>query len=218
MKINQFWLRCTGLIGALGGLILFVGDMLLYYDESSVFLKQNMGNASDFRITASAVSTLFATWFYIIGLVQVYYAFKTVNPILRNAVIILFGAVLITFGIVHGEYIAIATSAKLSIQHNINIEIATSLASKINQTLRLFVYPFVAVLSFLFFSAVLKRKTLYPRWIVFFFPLIPFLIQNYVTKYLPNNLWIIIDGGYLNLILIVFFLASTISLWNTKTV
>lgn len=218
MKINQFWLRCTGLIGAFGGLILFVGDMLLYYDESSVFLMQNMGNASDFRITASAVSALFATWFYIIGLAQVYYAFKTVNPILRNAVIILFGAVLITFGIVHGEYIAIATSAKLSIQHNINIEIATSLASKINQTLRLFVYPFVAVLSFIFFSAVLKRKTLYPRWIVFFFPLIPFLIQNYVTKYLPNNLWIIIDGGYLNLILIVFFLASTISLWNTKTV
>jgi uncharacterized membrane protein len=138
------------------------------------------------------------------------------KPIYRNGVLIFFGSILIAFGIVHGAFLAIATSAKLATEHNLDMSDAASLSEKINGILRLFVYPLVGILSILFISQVWKRKTLYPKWIILFFPLIPFLIEDLVTKYLPNNIWIVVKGGYLNIILVIFFTASTIALWNIK--
>ena len=216
MKMSQFWIRVLGVFGILGGLILFAGDMLLYYDPVNISLKRNMGNASDFRIMASGVCALFAAWFYMLGLGQVYYAFKTTKPFFRNGMLISFGGILISYGIVHGAFLAIATTAKLATEHSLNINEAVLLSEKTNEILRLFVYPLFGILSILFIGQVWKRKTLYPRWIILFFPLIPFLIEDLVTKYLQNNIWIIIKGGYLNIILVVFFTASTIALWNIK--
>ncbi len=213
--MSQFWIRIFGVFGILGGLILFAGDMLLYYDPENMSFKKNMGNASDFRIIASGVCALFATWFYMLGLGQVYHAFSITKPIFRNGVLIFFGSILIAFGIVHGAFLAIATTAKLATEHNLDINRAVLLAEKTNKILRLFVYPLVGILSILFISQVWKRKTLYPRWIIIFFPLIPFLIEDLVTKYLTDSIWIIIKGGYLNIILVIFFSASTIALWNT---
>lgn len=216
MEINQFWIRVLGIFGILGGLILFAGDMLLYYDPISTNFKQNMGNASDFRIIASGVCALFATWFYMGGLAQIYCAFKTTKPIFKNGVLICFGCILIAFGIVHGAFLAIATTAKLATENKLDINNAVFLSEKINEILRLFVYPIVGILSILFISQVWKGKTLYPKWIIIFFPLIPFLLEDLVCKYLPNHIWIIVKGGYLNLILVIFFMASTIALWNIK--
>ncbi|WP_248722846.1 DUF6796 family protein [Seonamhaeicola sp. ML3] len=137
MKAKLFWIRILGISGILGGLILFAGDMLLYYDPVNMSLKQNMGNASDLRITASGVCALFATWFYMLGLGQVYYAFKHTKYVLRLSVTMLFGSILIAFGIVHGAFIAIATTAKLATEHSINIKDAAVLLSEnINETIR----------------------------------------------------------------------------------
>lgn len=216
MKMSQFWIRVLGVFGILGGLILFAGDMLLYYDPVNLNLKQNMGNASDFRIIVSGVCALFAAWFYLLGLGQVYYALKITKPIFRNGILISFGCILISYGIVHAAFIAIATTAKLANEHSLDINKAVLLSEKTNEILRLFVYPLFGILSILFISQVWKRKTLYPRWIILFFPLIPFMIEDLVTKYLQNNIWIIVKGGYLNIILIIFFTASTIALWNIK--
>jgi hypothetical protein len=66
----------------------------------------------------------------------------------------------------------------------------------------------------MFMSQVWKRKTLYTRWMLLFYPLIPFLFQGLLAKMLTGNAWTIIIGGYLNLILVVFFIASTIALWR----
>tara|TARA_B100000768_G_scaffold40692_1_gene39572 strand:- start:121 stop:792 length:672 start_codon:yes stop_codon:yes gene_type:complete len=216
MKMSQYWIRVLGVFGILGGLILFAGDMLLYYDPVNMSLKRNMGNASDFRIIASGVCALFAAWFYMLGLGQVYYAFKTTKPLFRNGMLISFGGILISYGIIHGAFLAIATTAKLATEHSLDINEAVLLSEKTNEILRLFVYPLFGILSILFISQVWKRKTLYPRWIILFFPLIPFLIEDLVTQYLQNNIWIIIKGGYLNIILVIFFTASTIALWNIK--
>lgn len=217
MKINQFWLRIMGISGILGGLLLFTGDMLFYYDASNTNLKLNMGNASDNRIIASGITALLSSWLYILGLGQVYYAFRPTKTLIRNIVVISFGGILISYGVVHAAYVAIAATAKLSIQYELDMGSATALASKTNQMLRLLVYPVFAVLSVLFINQVWKRKTLYPRWMILFFPLIPFLFQGLISKLLSDSLWVIIVGGYLNLILVIFFTASTIALWNSKT-
>ncbi|WP_106794697.1 DUF6796 family protein [Aquimarina sp. Aq78] len=216
MKINQFWIRVFGIFGIIGGLILFAGDMLFYYDSSNTNLRENMGKASDLRIITSGVTALLAAWFYMLGVVQVYHAFKPSKPVLRNTILFCFGAIVIAYGVIHGVYVSIATSAKLATQNNLDMNEAVSLAVETNNVLRLFVYPIFGLLSILFIVQVWKRKTLYPRWIILFFPLIPFLIQGFICKNLSGSTWIIVCGGYLNIILIIFFIASTIALWNIK--
>ncbi|MDO5969283.1 hypothetical protein Q4Q35_05635 [Flavivirga aquimarina] len=161
MNINHFWVRVMGLSGILGGLILFAGDMLLYYDPINTSLNQNMGNASDLRIITSGVSALFGTWFYIIGMGQVYYAFKPTNTISKNIVMASFASILIAFGIVHGAFIAIATSAKLATEYNLDMKSTISLALETNNIMRLFVYPIFAILSFVFITQVWKKRTSY---------------------------------------------------------
>ncbi len=219
MISNKFWLRAAGLSGILGGLILFAGDMLFYYDSAGTDLQMNMGHASDLRIKLSAVCALFATWFYLFGLLQVHYAFKTASRTARNIVIICFVAILTAYGIIHGAYVAIAVSSKLAVQYNLDISSVTELATQANLLLRLFIYPVFAILSFVFIKEVWKRKTLYPRQMVFFFPLIPFLFQWVLNKVLSGSIKIVILGGFLNLILVIFFMASTFFLRhrNPKT-
>jgi len=216
MKISQFWLRLFGIAGVLGGLILFAGDMLFYYQSGSTNLLMNMANASDERILYSGISALLATWFYLLGLGQVYSAFKSTKVVVRNIVLVTFAGILTAYGIVHAEYVAIALTAKLAIQNQLDVETTSALASSINEVLRLFVYPLFAILSFVFIFQVWKRKTLYPRWILFFFPLVPFLFQGVIVKVLTGNTWTIVVGGFLNLILVVFFTASTVALWNVN--
>ncbi len=216
MKINRLWVRILGVFGVLGGLTLFAGDMLFYYDPVSTDLRLNMGHASDIRIITSGITALLATWFYMLGLVHIYYALRPTKAVLRNIMLISFGAIFISYGIVHGSYVAIATSAKLAVQNNLDLNGAVSLATKANNVLRLIVYPIFGVLSILFILQVWHRKTLYPRWIIFFYPLIPFLLQGFICKILSGKTWIIVCGGYLNLILVIFFAASTIALWNIK--
>jgi len=214
MQINRFWLRVTGLAGILGGLVLFGGDMLFYFSLQSDDLKFNMGHTSDLRIQLSGLTALIAVWLYMLGLWHVYYAFKPASSAVRHTVLISFGSVLIAYGVVHGAYVAIAATAKLAVQNHLDMEAATLLAVQTNHLLRYFVYPPFAVLSAVFISQVWKRKTLYPRWIIIFFPLIPFLFQGLIIKVVSGPALIILGGGFLNLILVLFFTASTIALWN----
>ena len=216
MNISNFWTKIFGIFGILGGITLFSGDMLFYYDPTNTNLFENMGNASDSRIIYSTITALLASWFYILGVIHVYQAFKPTKPLIKNTVLICFAAITISYGVVHGAFVAIATSSKLAIENNLNLNEAVLLASEANNILRLIVYPIFGLLSILFIIQVWKKNTLYPRWIILFFPLIPFLIQDFICKNLSGNIWIIVCGGYLNHILIIFFTASTIALWNKK--
>ena len=214
MEINKFWSRLFGICGIMGGLTLFSGDMLFYYDPINANLYENMGNASDSRIIISTITALIASWLYVLGSIHVYQAFKQTKPIIKNLVLFCFAAISIAYGVVHGAFVAIATSSKLAVENDLNLSQATLLAVEANNILRSIVYPIFGLLSFLFFTQVWKRKTLYPRWILLFFPLIPFLLEDVICKNLSGSISIIICGGYLNHILIIFFTASSIALWN----
>ena len=217
MEIKQNWIRLLGIAGALGGLVLFAGDMLFYFQSGSTDLLMNMTKASDERISLSGISALIATWLYLLGVWQVYIAFKPTSAKIRVVLLLSFIGILTAYGIVHAEYVAIAITAKLAVQNQLDIATTTELASHVNELLRLFVYPLFGVLSLVFISQVWKRKTLYPRWMVFFFPLLPFLLQGVFVKFLTGNAWVVVIGGFLNLILVIFFIASTIALWNVRT-
>ena len=216
MELNKFWTRLFGVLGILGGITLLTGDMLFYYDPLNSNLLRIWVTHLIQELSKCSYGSL-AAWFYMLGVVHVYQAFIQTKPIIKNTILICFAAITISYGVVHGAFVAIATSSKLAIENNLDLNDSVALANEANNTLRLIVYPIFGLLSILFITQVWKRKTLYPRWIILFFPLIPFLIQDFICNNLSGNIWIIVCGGYLNHILIIFFTASTIALWNKKS-
>ena len=218
MKTTQFKLRLFGIFGILGGFILFAGDMLLYYVPSSTNLFKNMGFVSDLRIVLSGLSALIAAWFYTLGAGQMYHAFRPAKNTIRNTASIIFAGILIGYGVVHGAYIAIATSVKIAMQNQMDLQTTTRLAIDVNLAIRMLIYPLFAILSIIFIWQVWQKKTLYPRWMILFYPLLTFGLKDFIINLFSGNLRIIIEGGFLNLILVVFFTMSTISLWNATAI
>lgn len=211
---NQLLNRLFGISGILGGIILFLGDMLIYFSTDGTNLLNNMSLVSDNRIIASSLAGLFSSWLYLLGAFHVYYAFKTTNPIVKNTILLCFGSIGISYGIIHSEYIAIATNAILAQNNNLDLQSSVFLAQKANQILRIVIYPIFTILSILFIYNVWIKKTLYTKWIILFYPLTPLLLKNIISNNISGLMKVIIIGGYFNIILIIFFTASTIILWN----
>ncbi len=206
---SAVWL---GLLGVLGGMVLFAGDMLFYFLPGSTDISLNMAQAAGWRIRLSAVTALFATFLYILGIGQIYYAFEKTTPAARTATVLLFLYIFIGYGIVHAQYTAIAISARIAQSNGLDLPATVAFARSINDTLRQLIYPAFAALSVLFIWQVWKRKTRYPRWMVLFYPLLPFIIQFPLCPALSGQAYLIICGGYLNLILILFFAASSFAI------
>ena len=210
--------RICGLLGILGGFLLFMGDMLIYYLPDSTNLLLNMGIVSEQRIVLSGLTALFSAWCYTLGLGQVYFAFSTTKKIFRRIVVLSFGMILIAYGVIHAGFMAIATTSQLAVSNDLDLNSATLLARRIDELLRLFIYPLFALCSLVFITQVWNKKTRYPRWILFFFPLLSFGLKFFFERWLEGHVWVIVIGGYYNLMLILFFVASTIALWNQKQI
>jgi len=202
-----------GISGILGSLTLLAGDMLFYYNGSQTDLIANMAAVSSQRIILSGLAALFATWLYVLGSGQIYYAFQPARRWLRLSVFLSFAAIMIAYGIVHGAYVAIAVAAQNASAAGLPPDAFTELAIAANNALRQITYLPFAVFTLLFIPAVWMRRTHYPRWMLLFSPIIPFALNGVVVGHLDGRWKTIIGGGYLNLILLLFFTASTIALW-----
>ena len=206
---TAFW---CGLSGILGSVILFIGDMLLYYNGSNTSLVANMAKVSNERIVISGLCALLSAWLYTFASGQLYYAFQPAKKMMQLTAVFSFMAIMIAYGVVHAAYIAIATSAKNAAQQGLALESFTDLAFAANNALRLMAYIPFAIFTLVFIYAVWNKSTHYPRWMLLFCPIIPFLLNDFIISDLDGKIYTIIAGGYLNLILLLFFSASTIAL------
>ena len=202
-----------GISGIMGSLVLFAGDMLFYYNGEETNFVANMASSSPERIIASGICALVAAWLYTLGSGQVYYAFQPAKKWIRLTVFFAFSATMIAYGVVHGAYVAIATSAKNAAEVGMSPGALTGLAIATNGALRYVTYLPFAVFTVLFIPTVWAKNTHYPRWVVLFSPIIPFMLGDLVIGNLEGKLKTIVGGGYLNLILMVFYSSTTVALW-----
>lgn len=209
---KQSIINLSGIAGILGGLVLFAGDMMLYYSNGQQSMTETMGMVPGSRIVGSAGTALLGAWLYLAGTVSVFHAFEPCKPVIRFLITSCFAAIAVGYGVVHAVFTAIADSAQLAIAHQLKMEAAVALAREADGLLRLMIYPFFAVLTVLFVHQVWTRKSHYPRWILLGFPLIWFFLQGMITSRLSGTSYVIIAGGYLNLQMVLFFLCSTIAL------
>ncbi len=205
-----------GISGILGSLLLFAGDMLFYYHPTSSNLLLNMANASEQRIFYSGIFALLSAWLYSFAAGQIYYAFQPASRVLRLIAFVSFLSIMITYGVVHGAYVAIATSAKNAVSSGMPIDSFSQLAIDTNNALRVIAYIPFALFTLVFIPTVWLQKTFYPRWIILFSPVVLFALKGPIASSLSGIANTIIVGGYLNLILFLFFSISTITLWRNS--
>jgi len=206
---GALWL---GVCGILGSLVLFTGDMLYYYRGDETDLLANMSAVTDERIIISGVLALIAAWLYVAGSGQVFYAFQPEKASMRWLVFASFVMIMVAYGIIHGAYVAIATSAPIAGEMGLPPGDLTELAVAVNQALRYLVYLPFAVFTIGFTISVWRKRTYYPRWMLIFSPIVPFLLKGVIVGSLEGKMKVIIGDGYLNLILLLFFTSSTIAL------
>jgi hypothetical protein len=196
--------------------MLFGGDMLFYFNGARTDILANMASVAPQRIILSALTALFGTWLYVLGSGQIYFAFLPAKRWLRLSVFLSFAAIMIAYGIVHGAYVAIAASARNAADMGADMQSMTELARTANNALRTVTYLPFSIFTLLSILAIWTKQTYYPRWILVFHPIILFLLNGLIAESLDGGVKVIIAGGYLNLILLVFFATSTAALWKRR--
>jgi hypothetical protein len=201
-----------GLAGILGGLVMFAGDMLFYYNGEQRDLYAGMAQASFGRIVGSGLCAVVGGWLYTLGAGHLYYAFQPARRWVRLTTFASFAMVMIAMGVIHGAYVALATSAQNAVQFGLAPDALKQLALTTNNSMRAVGFIPFGVFAACFLSSVWEKRTLYPRWMLLFCPLLPMFIARLVTGSLGGELRAIVSGGYFNLIFVLFFSASTLAL------
>ena len=157
---------------------------------------------------------LIGCWFYTLGAAHLYFAFLPAGQPFSLLLFVLFAAVMIGYGAAHTAFFAIASGVKVSSQLNADIEEGGKLGESYFQRIVKIIYIPVVPSSLMMIYAVLTGQSLYPRWMVFFLPSMLYLLKTPVLRLLPGTLREIVHDSYDNVILLIFYLISTIVLWN----
>lgn len=217
MSISTLWaLRWLGIFGILGAILFIAGDLLYNHVPGS---KKNpaekMSTLPESRLLNAGTLGLLGCWLYTLASAHLYIAFQSVGSTFGVVVFLAFAAVMICYGISHTAYFAIASGAQTAVRLGSNAEIGGKLGNSFFQRLVYITYIPVAIASLMMIYGILSGRSLYPRWMVLFLPVVIYLLKTPVVRLLKGRLREIINDSYDNISLFVFFTISTIVLWNS---
>jgi len=207
-------IRLCGVAGIIGALATGTGDLLYnHIPVSTQTLYEKMSSFTQKRLVTAGMLGLIGSWFYFFSAFHLYYAFLPVGNNFALVVSISFVLVAISYGVDHASYYAIGSTAKLAKENKLDIESAGKLGEALFSKLVLITYAPVVVLSLLMVYGVLSGRSAYPIWMVIFLPIVPYLLRVPVLKILRGRAHELVHDSYDNVVLLVFFLVSTIVLW-----
>ncbi len=209
-------LKLTGILGLIGAVMVGIGEFLLHYNAGGY-------NGSNYSFFASIADTrliighflaVFFVPFYIAGYWHIYLAIKKGSHALALGILILgifafaIGGMWISsrgmLGFMAKSVAAGETSATLLDKYSLLMETLV-------QVLRII----VLAISVLFVTAILKGKTLYPRWMAWFSPALV-LVAVFLTFFILPSIGNYIVPTAMNITHIVVFIASLIALKNKQ--
>ena len=166
------------------------------------------------RLLNAGTLGLIGCWFYTLASLHLFIAFRPVGELYAFIVFLTFAAIMICYGISHTAYFAIATGAKVAAQLGSDAESGGKLGNAFFQRLVYITYIPVAISSLIMFYGIIAGNSMYPRWMVAFLPIVIYLLKSPVTRILKGHLKEIINDAYDNIVLFVFYVLSTVVLWN----
>lgn len=206
--MNRFQL--FSLFGILGALMMFTGDMLLYYepvsgpDYNSIL---RMSTMPINRLIAGGLIGPIASIFFILGGYLFYILFKPINKLFASILFALFAIIYILAGTYHSMFPNFGFVGRLS------ADLQPQQLDYIHRYLDI-IYSIMLYLGIiwtaLLFYLVIFKKSLYPKWLLIFTPTILVLLSGTIRSITPYPLGAIIYGGWLNLSYLIFFTVSLI--------
>ncbi|MDR1445413.1 MAG: hypothetical protein LBI90_00815 [Treponema sp.] len=199
----------TGITGAIGSLLYFLGDMLLYFTTNPVNPDSGMdayaGIMSELpliRIMTGGFIGLMAAFCICIGYWQLYVA---IRPQCKKLKLILLGLLLfgeIMGGAYHSQFSILGFMYSESSENGIRLLIE-NISILGNMTFCVLSLGYI-ILTIL----IILGKTVYPRWFFLITP-ISLVWLIFAIQLLPQPLYIVFAGGWNSLIFFPFFLSST---------
>lgn len=215
MLFTSWALRLLGLSGILGSILFIAGDLLYNHvpgSRSSPAVK--MSRMPEKRLIHAGTLGLAGCWFYTLAALHVYIAFRPAGEIFALIFLLAFAATMICYGISHTAYFAIGAGARVAVNLESEAEAGGKFGSALFQRLVTITYVPVAIFSVMMLYGIVSGQSMYPRWMVIFLPIVIYLLKTPVTRILKGRVREIIHDAYDNIVLFVFFVLSTVVLWN----
>ncbi len=216
MFVFTTWaLRSFGLSGIIGSIFFICGDLLYnHVPGSSASPAVKMGNLPTSRLLNAGTFGLIGCWFYTLAALHIYLAFRPVGELFASILLLAFGAVMICYGISHTAYFSIAAGARVAANIGSDVEKGGQLGTIFFQRLVAITYIPVVISSLMMLYGIVTGRSLYPRWMFIFLPIIIYLLKAPIVRILKGRLRELVNDSYDNIVLFVFYLLSTIVLWN----
>lgn len=204
------------LFGLLGAILMFVGDMTLYYskseyvsgtDASLKLLVDIMKGESRTRLYAGGIIGPMAALLYCIGYYHLVlfmdekYVIAGWSCFFINCLGIIFG------GAYHSHCAYYGLIGRLENEEALNE------VSKYLNVQKLFVFGLQGIGFLALAVFIVAGWTVLPRWMILLSPGILFLFAP-LTRKLPKGLHIVIGGGWTNLISVIYYTATLIITFN----
>jgi len=216
MSIFTTWaLRLFGISGIIGSILFIFGDLLYNHipgSKNSPTVK--MSKMPESRLLNAGTLGLVGCWFYTLASLHLYIAFRPAGDYLAFIFSLAFTATMICYGISHTAYFAIATGAQVAAQLGADAESGGKLGNAFFKRLVYITYIPVAISSLMMLYGIVAGRSMYPRWMVVFLPIVIYLLKTPVTRILKGQLQEIINDSYDNVVFFVFYVLSTVVLWN----
>ncbi len=207
------YLRNLALIGAFGGALMLLADYLFFltpWVNGAEFDSQNaMYTMSTQRLIWGGIFGPIAGLFYSIGSWVFYVALKAHNKPLAFLVSGLFILVYTLAGAAHCLYTVNGFAGPLDPAH------MQPIIKNMIDVMGYIIAPSALAGSVLFVFMVLRYKTVFPKWVVLFTPIIWTLLKPVFVPFVPSPLGSILIGGWTNWNALVFFLILAF-IWHKK--
>lgn len=210
--------RATGIAGLAGGLLFFVGDMLMY---------GHWGSAVNFPAGAvAAVRQMSLGQLYLGGLVGpvaaclcaigFWHVSRHLHSLFAARLILGLSAIaMVMLGAVHVLWVTRGLARRLCVNGS---EDCTALAAQLNDYWNIAYYVAIAPAYLgcaILALVVLRGQSKYPRWTVIFNPAVSLLITPALV-FVPAPLGAPLVGGDANLFIALFFAVSLATTWRSR--
>ncbi|QEK06866.1 DUF6796 family protein [Treponema phagedenis] len=200
----------TAAAGLFGSLLMFCGDMLLYFTKDDFKIDgtikpviEIMKNISEKRLRIGGLLGPIAAFFYCVGCFNIWLTAAEEYKIIGFVISLLACFGIILGGAYHSHFTYFGLIGRCDDKRGLDyVEKNISFLAKIALSIMGIFLLSLAVL-------IVFGKTLYPRWFVVFTPLATYFLQSIWEK-LPQPYRIILRGGWGNLVFVIYFTAAFI--------
>lgn len=195
-------------VGLVGALLMFGGDMLLYYSKENYQqdgtyrpLVEIMKKLPAWRLQAGGMIGPIAAFFYCVGFAHLLYLFKEEHIVMAWVAFLCTCLGVIVGGAYHSHWSYMGLFAKIEDQKAMDIVLA------LKKKLEIVMYVFEGIGFMLLLLGVMHEWTAYPLYYFLFTPGFLFILLPLLRK-IPQPFYLCIVGGWSNLISVIYYIAA----------